>query len=432
MCFSHSNSLMLLTRSNRRMYFTRSTGYRPYIIRSLSLLIQDRSHEMEGLKLPQVENLRDRDLLSNLIRQPPLSKEAVPMKLKTRSKRSNSTDELNNPLSIEDRKTSSTALKKEDMKDFSVVAVFSREAFENLGIKWEQDMHKETLDLATMKSRKGVDDDEVRKMLGNLLKTKHGSDFQAQSQALLLNKTSPHVIAVLEGKKERSSFSIKAKAGDKEIDVDYVFIEYLQGKNVLGHNDNRQSMGFYVREDMIGAYKISRETVWHGDKEIIMAGVNFETENHKYRTLVVHFPSALLGSKALEDELHATFEEYGATQLQENKIVVTSYFGDTNFMFAKDPYSLPSMGGHLSTGGTLNPRSSAAKKTTSYIQAVPLNPGRKDHSVLQPSTLNYLFIDTDEDNREATDHPSILHHTALDGEIKGKSAVGRLSPLDNE
>ena len=399
----------------------------------LPLLNPDKKPEPGGMKRARDESSGDMGLSPKSDKKLALSSDAAPKEWRPRLKRSNSVDQFGKPLSIADRKTASTALKKADMKDFAVVAVYSREAFENFGKKWKLKMQPDTLDLATPESRKGVSDDEVRKMLGRQSKTLLGTDFQAQPRALLENKASPHVIAVVEGKEELPSFSIKAKAGDKEVSFAYTRVDYFQGENALGHKDNKQSMSFYVREDVRDVYNISKETVKHGAEEITTAGVNFETENGtKYRTLVVHIPNEFLGSKALEDETHDKFRDYATAQRQKEKVVVTSYLGDTNFKSPMGTYSSPSMGGHLSTGGTLNPRSSGAKKPTHFMQDVPLSAGEKGHSLLQPSTLNYVFINTDADNREATDHPSIMQYVALDSELKGRSASGPLRLLDFE
>ncbi|MDO3628613.1 hypothetical protein [Mucilaginibacter sp. BT774] len=399
----------------------------------LPLLNPDKKPEPGGMKRLRDESSGDMGLSPKTDKKLALDADAAPKEWRPRLKRSNSVDQLGKPLSIADRKTASTALKKADMKDFAVVAVYSREAFENFGKKWKLKMEPDTLDLATPDSKNGVTDIEVRQMLGRQSKTLLGTDFQAQPRALLENKASPHVIAVIEGKQELPSFSIKAKAGDKVVDVVYTRTDYFQGENALGHKDNKQSMSFYVREDMRDVYNISKEKVMHGDEEITTAGVNFKTENGiKYRTLVVHIPNEFLGNKTMEDETHSKFQKYAADKRVQEKVVVTSYLGDTNFKSPMSTYSSPSMGGHLSSGGTLNPRSSSAKKPTHFMQDVPLSAGEKGHSLLQPSTLNYVFISPDADNREATDHPSIMQYVALDSELKGRSASGPLRFLDFE
>jgi len=386
-----------------------------------------------------MKRLRDEDAGSMGLSPPSGKKliadpDAAPKEFKPRLKRSNSVDRTGAKLSIADRHTGSTKLKKEDMKDFSVVAVFSREAFENFGKKWKAKMSPDTLDLATPDSRKGVSDDEARKMLGLQSKTLLGPDFKAQAQSLLENKASPHVIAVIEGKKELSSFSLKAKAGDKEVDVLYTLVSYMEGQNSQGSVDKKQSMSFYVRDDMRDVYDISKETVSHGSKKITSAGVNFETkEGTRYRTLLVHIPNEFIGSNSIEEATHSAFSGYAADQLKKEKpVVVTSYFGDTNYSSSMREYSAASMGGHLSSGGTLNPRGSGAKKPTNFMQSIALSEGKSGHSLLQPSTLNYVFITPDADNREATDHPSIMQYVALDSELKGRPVDSPLKLLDFE
>jgi len=351
-----------------------------------------------------------------------------------RLRRSNSVDRTGSKLSISDRHTSNTKLKKGDMKDFSVMAVFSREAFENFGKKWKAKMNTETLELATPSSRKGVSDVEMKKILDLQAKTLLGTDFKAQVGALLDNKTSPHVIGVIEGKEELASFSIKAKAEDKEVDVTYTRVGYIQGENAKHHSDYKQSMSLYVRDDMRDVYNISKETVSHGAKSINSLGVNYATKDGtKYQTLIVHIPNEFIGNKGKEEATHQAFADYAEQQrLKTKPVIVTSYFGDTNYSSSIRDYSSPSMGGHLKDGSTLNPRSSGANKETHFMQSVPLNEGASSHSLLQPSTLNYVFINPDEDNREATDHPSIMQYVALNNELEGRPDKGALKFLDFE
>ena len=142
----------------------------------------------------------------------------------------------------------------------------------------------------------------------------------------------------------------------------------------------------------------------------------------RYQSLAVHIPNQFIGSKSKEIDTHRAFQGYAEKQsTKDEPLVVVSYFGDTNFSTPIKRFSSPSMGGHSSTGQTLNPQSSSSKKETHFMQSIPLSDGHKNHSVLQPSTLNYVFINPDSDNREAVDHPSFIQYVAHNSELVGKS-----------
>jgi hypothetical protein len=352
-----------------------------------------------------------------------------------RLKRSNSIDRGRSPLSIADRLTENTALKKEDMKDFSVIAVFSREAFENFGKTWKVKMNTDSLERATLKSRTEVSIADATALLSLQSRSVLDPDFQAQVQALLEKKTSPHVIAVIEGKQEMASFSLKTQVEGSAIDVPYTRAKYIQGSNSKGASDNKQSMSFYIRDDMKGVYRISEEVVTHkSGKKISAIGVNYSTKDGtQYRSLIVHIPNEFIGNKTKEDDTHASFRSYAeAEKMKTPSVIVTSYFGDTNYSTSKSAYSSPSMGGHLPSGATLHPQSSGAKKETHFMQSVPLSENHSGHSVLQPSTLNYVFIHSDDDNREATDHPSMMQYVGHDKQLVGRGSTISLKLLDFE
>lgn len=361
--------------------------------------------------------------------------ETLRSKPKPRLKRSNSIGPDGNRLSISDRLTVNTGLKKESMKDYSVMAVFSREAFESFAREWKSKMNADTLDLATAKSRKGVSSTDVKKMLSLQSKTVLGTDFQAQVQALLENKTNPHIIAVIEGKQEMPSLSIKTKVDTKDVDVPYTRVKYVQGRNAKGSSDNKQSMSVYIRDDMMKVYSVSEESVTHlNGKTINALGINYTTEDGtKYRSLAVHIPNEFIGTVTKNNSTHQSFVNYAAEQGKSaSPVVVTSYFGDTNYSSPMDKYSSPSMGGYLPDGSALHPQSSGAQKETHFMQSVPLSDGKSKHSVLQPSTLNYVFTNPDDANREAMDHPSVMQYVAHDSELAGRTDNKLLSPLEYE
>lgn len=351
-----------------------------------------------------------------------------------RLKRSNSVGRDGELLSMSDRHTTNTGLTKEGMKDYSVITVFSREAYENFGKSWKSKMSADTLNLATSSSRKGVSDAVAKKMLSLQSKSVLGTDFQSHVQALLENKTMPHVIAVIEGKEEKASLQLKTQVDAQSLDVHYTKKLYIQGKNAKNGSDNKQSMSIYVRNDMLGVYTVTQESVTHlsSKKKIKTAAVNYETtDGTKYRTLIVHIPNEFIGTKSKESDTHASFQSYADEQGKEaSPVVVTSYFGDTNYSSPMTEYSSPSMGGHMPDGKTLKPQSSSATKETHFMQSVPLRDGHSKHSVLQPSTTNYVFVNPDGTNREATDHPSVIQYVAHDSELKGKVSDSPYALLD--
>lgn len=342
-----------------------------------------------------------------------------------RLKRSNSVDRFGKRLSIQDRHTSSTKLKKEDFKDYSVIAVYSREAFESFGKKWKQKMNSDTLERATKSSRIGVNSKEVSTLLS--LQSRHlvETDFEKQLQKLIENKTLPHMIAVIEGREEKASLSLSTKIDDTAIDVPYKRLTYEQGTNSKGGKDNKQSMSIYVRDDMKGVYSVSEVSVNHkvAKKKIKALAIDYSTtDDTKYRTLVVHIPNEFIGTKSKEENTHDAFQTYAEEQRKlSSPITVTSYFGDTNFSSPVNKFSSPSMGGHTSTGGFLNPQSSSAQKETHFMQSIAVSSSDKKHSVLQPSTLNSIFINSDKTIREATDHPSMIQYVAHDQTLKGRT-----------
>ncbi|MBV8390835.1 MAG: hypothetical protein JO080_13615 [Mucilaginibacter sp.] len=340
--------------------------------------------------------------------------------------RSNSVDRLDKPLEHDKRKRA----REEDiklgtgaMKDFSVIGVFSREAFENFGKAWKTVMSSDSLQRPTKVSKMDAKPTEISDRLGRLSSSTITTGFEDQVQALFENRTVPHVIAVIEGKKEQASFSLKTRVEDKPVGLSYTRTTFSQGLNAKGSIDDKQSMSFYVRDDMKAAYSFSEVSVEHGDEVIRSVAIDYKTQDgNMYRSLVVHIPNQFVGTGAKESTTHQAFEGYAkATAIQKNPVVVTGYLGDTNFQRPYFKDSVPSMGGHLSSGDALNPRGSGAQsKDTHFMQHVPVGEDQGGHSVMQPATLNYLFLKPDDVNREATDHPSMIAITAHGSEISGR------------
>lgn len=315
-----------------------------------------------------------------------------------------------------------TALAPADMKDFSSIAVYSREAFENFGKTWRTRMNSDSLERATKLSRKGVSPEDISTALGRQSRSDISTGFNDQVQALLENKIIPHVIAVIEGKEEQSSLTLGARLEDKPINLSYTRAGYFQGLSTTGSNDNKQSMSIYVRDDMKNVYSFTKELVAHSEDVITSVGVNYSTtDGTKYRSLIVHIPNKFIGSTAKELATHQAFEQYAKDAPKVTPgVVVTGYLGDTNFKNPMFKDTVPSMGGHLPNGNTLSPQSSGAKHDTNFMQSIPVGNDQNGHSVLQPATLNSVFLSTDNLNREATDHPSMMHITAHQDEISGR------------
>lgn len=357
-------------------------------------------------------------------------RDARPDRKIVRRVRSNSRNRFKKPLSIVERHSSNTKFDRSKVQDVSLVAVFSREGFENFGRKWKELMDQVTPKMATNSSRKGFTEQEISPSLSLQNRTRPDSKFENQMRALMEGKSIPHVIAVIEGKKEQSDFSLRPKVDDKILDVLYTQKRYEQGTNNAGSLDNKQSTIIYVRKDVEDVYSFTSETIRRGHDSIKAVAINYATEDGtEYQSLVVHIPNKFIGTKAKETVTHEAFQTYAKNM--KGKKVVTGYLGDTNYSSPVTKYSSPSMGGHLSDGSTLNPQSSGAKVETHFMQSVPLSDDHDKHCVLQPSTLNYVFLTPDDDNPESTDHPSFMHYTLHDSLLKGRQN-GELSPLDFE
>jgi hypothetical protein len=319
-------------------------------------------------------------------------------------------------------------LEPEDLKDFSRIGVYSREAFENFGKKWRAQNYLAPNDnRATKKSKLGADPSEVEDRLGRLSSSEVTSGIDGQINALFEDRMIPHVIAVIEGKEEQTKLSINATVQDEAVELGYTKVIFSQGLTSTGSNDAKQNISIYVRNDMTAAYRASEINVPHGSDKIPCIGIDYSTaDGTNYRSLVVHIPNKFVGSDKKDAATYKAFEDYA--QGEANRwaggarppVVVTGFLGDTNFKKQYGDNTSPSMGGHLSSGETLNPQSSGAKNETHFMQSVPLKGADDGHVVLQPATLNYVFLPTDAQNREATDHPSIMSFTAHNSEIVGR------------
>ncbi|OQP39951.1 hypothetical protein A4H97_17185 [Niastella yeongjuensis] len=349
--------------------------------------------------------------------------------------RTNSVNDLGSLLKHSERNLANaehTAMAVDDREYFSVIGVFSREASRNFGKAWQSQMLTGPPgQRMTGNSMADVSDKDIAAMDSRQSRTEVSTDFEEQIQALFKNKTVPHVIAVIEGKEEQNSFTFKTevpmKDGKKEkksslaskteketksIELGYKKMDFFQGYTGGGTKDHKQNMTYYVRRDLEKAYSVSEVKVDRNDEYITCAAVDYKTEDGKrYRSLIVHIPNKFIKTTGEVEKTNAAFVNYAKTVAKTN-ITVTNYLGDTNF---KSPFfdkSVPSVGGHLKKGETLNPQSSGAQSETNFMQSVSLGKGEEGYSVLQPSVANYIFLKTDSDNKEATDHPSTINYVA--------------------
>jgi hypothetical protein len=325
-----------------------------------------------------------------------------------------------------------TAMAVEDMKYFSVIAVFSREASKNFGKKWEEKMKTGPPERRiTRSSQKGINAKEIARRDGIQDRADVSTNFEEQVRALFNNKTVPHVVAVIEGKEEQASFSLKTEipvrekkeeepslanqktdAKYKAIEVGYKKKNFFQGYNTRSQKDHKQSMSYYVRNDLEKAYTFTNVNIKRNGESIPCAAIDYKTiDGKQYRTLVVHIPNKFIETEEAIQETHAAFEAY-TKEAEKKGITVTGYLGDTNFKKAYYTNTAPSVGGIMEGGETLKPQSSGAQEETNFMQAIPLIKNNKEVAVLQPSAANYIFIKTESNNKVATDHPSMLSYTA--------------------
>lgn len=344
----------------------------------------------------------------------------------------NSLDRTGKPLQMSGRRrtreefqSTDQSLAATDMNDFSVVAVYSREAYENFGKVWRSRMCPNSLQHVTQSSAKGVSEEDAESRLNLLSRSIIHTGFSDQVEALLRNKTIPHVIAVIEGKEEQSTLALSRNFSGKQTSLGYTRVSFSQGLTAGGANDDKQSMSFYVKNDMMNVYSFTQESIPIGSKAVRCVGINYQTvDNTWYRSLAVHIPNEFVGSDEQNSTTHKAFETYAKNAAKGAvPIVVTSYFGDTNYKKPIFSNTTPSMGGQLPGGATLRPQSSGAKKETNFMQSVPLRQDESQHVVLQPATLNYVFPDANAQERATTDHPSMLHFTAHKFDIAGRNSL---------
>jgi hypothetical protein len=340
--------------------------------------------------------------------------------------RTNSKDRTGNTLNTKGRHNvngSDSLLKNNEIVDHSVIAVYSREAVLGFGNQFRSIIEEDPINQVRKKQRKEVGI-ETQNLLDRQKPTSIGTGFNDQVKALLENKSIPHVITIIEGRKEQEDINITMDLEGHIINIPYSLKHFHQGINTHGNKDDKQNMSFYVRSDLKNAYNFSHENIIRGNDVIPCVAVDYATEDkNRFRSLAVHIPNKFVGNHTENEKTHEAFSAY-AKKTNKNGLTVTNYFGDTNFKQYRFEKSVPSMGGHSNTGRVLNPQSSGANEETNFMQSVNLgDDSPKHHRVKQPSTLNTLFINTDPTNKTGTDHPSIMTYTAHTSPIANRDAA---------
>jgi hypothetical protein len=329
-------------------------------------------------------------------------------------------------VSEEDDKLNDGGLAEAKPVDYSVIGVFSRENSKQHGKEWFRKMLPDKDSHATESSKKRVKKAEHDTLLNRQARTEVTTGFGDQVNELFKDKWIPHVIVVLEGETEDGSISLSTKVKNEDIDLSYTRSDFYQGKiNNGSRNEHRRDMTVYIRDDMKGVYTVTLEEIPVGKGVQQAFGINYQTEDGtnedgtNYRTLVVHMKNEFADSDNDVETTHQAFEDYAKKALEgDNPVVVTGYIGDTNYNKPKYPNSVASMGGHSLAGETLNPEGSGSENETNFMQHIPLGKESGKHSVRQPSTLNYVFPDTN----PSVDHPSIAGYTAHSSRIRGRDS----------
>ncbi len=314
----------------------------------------------------------------------------------------------------------STSMSPHNAEYTSCIAVFSRESSENFargyGAKILADDHNRVIP----SSRSAISDAEVDKKLSLCPTSIVNGGLEDQVQALFLDKTLPHIIAVIEGAEDPGSLiNIAVNFGVGQITLPYEKLPFMQGTNAALRDDNKQSITLYRRIDLAKAYEVGEVTVPHGAESIKCAGVRYRVGKEIFETLIVHMPNKFVGSDDLDIATIKSFKNYAMlAALGKPAITVTSFIGDTNFKKQRQENSALGIGGKTSDGGSINPQCSSSSSPTHFMQAISLGFG-KSHVVLKPSQLNNVLLPAGK-KKIAIDHPSFMHRTGHRGRIEDR------------
>ncbi|MDR3501273.1 MAG: hypothetical protein P4L79_01660 [Legionella sp.] len=204
-----------------------------------------------------------------------------------------------------------------------------------------------------------------------------------------------------------------AAAPPQRIDTYKLHDDYIQGTNRLKRADNKQSMHFYVRNDMREA--ITTDSAVIVTNEFIAGEIRFETASGKYSVLVPHIPNKIAKNPTDADQL---LRNYAEVEREKSDRIVVGYIGDTNYNRVMQEYSNPATGG-LNGSMYVVPTSSSAGKHTHFMQAISFGTAQDGSFLMQqPTTLNHVDLRFGNGDKTATDHPSIQTTILLDSYIQ--------------
>ncbi|WP_123920870.1 hypothetical protein [Chryseobacterium balustinum] len=270
--------------------------------------------------------------------------------------------------------------KNTDYGDVMIFGFYSREANANFSKRFNHISEKKSY-----KSKKVDKNIEIKREGLNL-----------QLAQLYKNRPLPKVFVIAEGDYFEKKIEFEGNT--------YYLVCSSEGKNVNNVSISVQNLYAYVLEDSRDTFCI-KEVVLTPDKTFKALAIDYEFDGINYQTLAVHIPNKLVG------EAHSILMKYSEEQYKK-KIIVTSYFGDTNYLKQKQFNSCPSIGGHLNLNGEYDkPHASTAKKFTNFMQSVSLlSSNIPEVKILQPSMLNHIKLIQQESYNEGIDHPSINHY----------------------
>jgi hypothetical protein len=237
---------------------------------------------------------------------------------------------------------------------------------------------------------------------------------------LFENRGVPHVVAVIEGRRDNlpEEFSLAGSQYPASADAATTVATYklhdsrVNGQNRLQHADIKQNMHFYVRNDMVEAITPKEVTIV---KNFKVGEVHFETGSGKYSVIVPHIPNDIAKNADNADKLLRAYAQHVASDR-----TVVGYIGDTNYKKMLQEHSSPSAGGQQA-GVFMVPASSGAGTFSYFMQAATFGPDKGNtFRIQQPALLNHVELRLDGNDKTATDHPSIQTTIFLDSSIKNR------------
>lgn len=324
------------------------------------------------------------------------------------------------PIRLLDRKFVGEKPSNTDWKDTLRVAVFSREAvatrfsegfqtkLQNYYDNSQGDYYRAVSDMGRAQS--GFAKEDIAQFASRL-HYKSVKDPKEVLNTLFKDRTTPHVVAVLEGTDKNLPKS------DTINGYEYTLVD---GKAFdMAEELAVQQMHFYVRNDMLKAIQIKTPEIPNtraGMSAFKVGEIQFETEKEKYSLFTVHVPNEIAKKgKSAIDGVNEMLQAYAKT----NKRTVVGYIGDTNYKSVAQSSSLPSVAGRWDNGSSVVSTSSSAKSQTVFMQAVSFSKNNSNFGMLRPSALNPLNLQVP-DAKEGVDHPSFQTNIVLNDHIKNR------------